>query len=259
MSESSAERIRADLQQRTGVDFSRYSNPELTEAIGNAVTFPLFLGRCLLRPVVALLLLTLLAFIVTGSAILKTFLVFPGLLLAIVNGVLLGLVVFVRRIGNDMKKVFEISTDLSVQALKDVGNARAQLGRTGKFPGTLEIFQGVNTIVILPVVINTLEKRIPFLGGLAAKLTRRLFSMADARIAKRISKVAPGAPETAEPEPAQVAAWLDSAEKAVKSVQGHIAKAVDAVTRIVAFPFTAIFVVVALISTALLYATWLVS
>lgn len=259
MSESGVERIRADLHQRTGVDFSRYNNPELSDAIGNAVTFPLFLGRSLLRPVGALLLVVLLAFIITDSAVFKTFLVFPGIALAMVNGVLLGLVIFIRRIGGDLKKVFEISTDLSVQALKDMGLARTQLGQKGNFPGTLEIFQGINAIVILPVVIRTLEKKIPFLGGIAGGLTRRLFSRADARIAKRISKVAPGAPESVEPEPAKVAAWLDGAEKAVKSVQGYIATAVDAVTRVVAFPFTAVFILAALISTALLYGAWLVS
>lgn len=259
MSESSAEKIRADLQRRTGVDFGRYNNPELAEAIGNAVTFPLYLGRSLVRPVAVLLLLGLLAFIITDSAILKTFLVFPGVLLVVVNGVLLGLVIFIRRIGADMKTIFRISTDLCVQALGDVGTARTQLKAEGNFPSLLEIFQGINTVVILPVVIRTLENKIPFLGGLAARLTRKVFSMADARIAKRMSKAAPDAPQADKAEPAQVAAWLDATERAVKSVQGYIAKAVDAVTRVVAFPFTAVFVIVALVSCVLVYGAWLVS
>lgn len=259
MSESSVESIRADLQRRTGVDFGRYNDPELAEAIGNAVTFPLYLGRSLVRPVAALLLLGLIAFIITDSAILKTFLVFPGVLLVVVNGVLLGLVIFVRRIGADMKKIFTISTNLCVQALGDVGTARTQLKAEGNFPSLLEIFQGLNAVVILPVVIRTLENKIPFLGGLAGKLTRKVFSMADARIAKKMSKAAPDTPPAANAEPAQVAAWLDATEGAVKSVQGFIAKAVDAVTRVVAFPFTTIFVIVAFISGALVYGAWLVS
>jgi len=259
MSESRAERIRADLKLRTGVDFGRYNDPELADAIGNAVSFPLFLGRSLWRPIAALLVLALLAFIITDSAIFKTFLVFPGIVLVIVNGVLLGLVIFIRRIGTDMKKIFRISTDLCVQALGDVGTARAQLKTESRFPGILEIFQGINAIVILPVVIRTLEKKIPFLGGLAAKLTRKVFSLADARIAKRMSKAAPEVPQAADAEPAQVTAWLDATENAVKSVQGYIAKTVDAVTRVVAFPFTAVFTIVALVSCMLLYGAWVVS
>ena len=259
MVESGSERIRADLKQRTGVDFGRYSNPELADSIGNAMTFPLYLGRSLWRPVAAFLLLTLFAFIVTDSAILKTFLVFPGVVLVIINGVLLGLVLFIRRIGADMTRVFEISTDLTVQALKDVGTARSQLGHKGNFPGILEIFQGINVIVVLPLVIRTLEKKVPFLGGLAGKLTRKLFSMADARIARRISKVAPDMPKDEGAQPEEVFAWLDATQRAVKSIQGYITKAVSAVTRVVAFPFTAGFVIGALSTMTLGYGTWLLS
>lgn len=251
------ERVNRELKARTGVDFSRYRDPELTEAIGNAMTFPLYLGRSLARPVGLLLLLTLLAFVLTDNPYFRTLLAFPGSLLIIVNGVLLGVVLFIHRIGADMRTVFDISTDLSVQALKDIGSARERLASAGRFPGPLEIFQGVNAIVILPIVIQTLKRKIPFLGGLAGRLTEGFFNMADRRLGKRIQRAAPG---TAVPvEPAEAAAWLSRAEQAVESAQAHIARAVNTVTRILAFPFTAVFAVVALITVGILYGGWVLT
>jgi len=259
MDETSAARINADLKTRTGIDFSRYRNPELSEAVANAVTFPLYLGRSLSRPVGALLLLALLAFVLSDSAFFRTLLAFPGILLVIANGVLLGLVLFVRRIGSDLKTVFDISTDLCVQALRDIGTARSHAAARGGFPGALEIFQGLNAIVILPIVIETLDRKVPYLGGFVGKLTGRLFSMADARIAARIAGAAPPGVARDRAGPVETAQLLDAAERAVESVQGFIGKAVDAVARVVALPFLAVLVILALISAALLYGAWVVT
>ncbi|MEJ8566032.1 hypothetical protein [Elongatibacter sediminis] len=260
MDSDRTERINEDLKARTGIDFSRYRDPRLSAAIGNAVTFPLYLGRSLSRPVGLLLLLIVLLFFLTDNAFFRTLLVFPGSLLVIVNGVLLGLVLFIQRMGGDMKQVFDISTDLCVQALRDVSTARMRLRDRDAFPGTLEIFQGVNTIVILPIVIETLERKIPFLGRLAGKLTERFFRLADARLAARIARAAPEAPGTGAPaEPAQAAAWLDAAERGIQSVQAAIGKAVNGVTRVVAFPFVAVLAVVAFVSIGLLYGGWVLT
>lgn len=253
------EKINADLEERTGIDFSRYRDPELSEAIANAMTFPLYLGKALSRPVGILLLLAVTAFVLTESAFLKTLLVFPGVLLVFANGVLLGLVLFVGRIRTDMKKVFDISSNLCVQALKDISAARSRLRDGGRFPSTLEIFQGLNAIVILPIVIETLKRRVPFAGGLGAWVTERFFTIADDRLAAAIGKRAPGPPSATQPRPAEVAGWLDSAEKAVHAVQANIAKVVDTVGRIVAFPFLAVLTVVALISIGLFYAAWMIT
>lgn len=250
------DRINADLLERTGIDFSRYRDPQLSEAVANAVTFPLYLGKALTRPVGLLLLLTVAAFVLTESAFLKTLLVFPGSLLVVANGVLLGLVLFIGRIRTDMKTVFDISSNLCVQALKDIGAARAKMRDRGRFPSTLEIFQGLNAIVILPLVIETLKRRVPFAGGLGAWVTERFFNIADARLAAAIARRAPGPPSAVELRPAEVAGWLDSAEKAVHAVQVNIGKVIDTVGRVVAFPFFAVLIAVAVVSIGLFYAAW---
>lgn len=251
-------RLNADLLARTGVDLGRYRDPTLVEAIGDAVTFPRYLARSLSRPVGLLLLLAVLAFVLTDSAYLRTFLVFPGILVIIVNGVLLGLVLFVGRIRDDMTTVFTIASDLSVQALKDIGAAQSRL-RTApvRFPGLLEIVQGVNAIVVLPIVIETLQRKIPFLGKPAAALTERFFRLADARLAAAISRRAPAALPAAEPGPAAIAGWLESAERAVEAAQSSVSRVARAVARIVAFPFVAVFSIVLLISVALAWGGYL--
>lgn len=251
------EAINADLLERTGIDFSRYRNPELTEAVGSAMTFPLYLGKALTRPVGLMLLLLLIAFVLAQGAFLKTLLVFPGLLLTIAIGVLLGLVLFVKRVRADMKNVFDISSNLCVQALRDIDTSRARLAGGGRLPGALEIFQGLNAIVVLPMVIDTLKRRVPFAGGLGARLTERFFGLVDRRLAAMIDKRSPDAPAGGAAQPAEAAAWLDSAERAVTAVQANVARVVDGVGRVVAFPFLAALIVTCLVSLGLYYAAWL--
>lgn len=253
------ERLNADLLERTGIDFSRYRDPDLSEAIGNAMTFPLYLGRSLSGPVGWLLLLLLVAFLVTEGAFLKTLLFFPGILLTIVIGVLFGLVLFVGRVRTDMKKVFEISSNLCVQALKDISAARNRMQGGGSFPGVLEIFQGINAIVILPTVIETLKSRVPFAGRLGAWVTGRFFTVVDNRLAASIAKRAPEPPSTDQPREPEFSGWLDETENAVRAVQSTIARVVDAVGRVVAMPFLVALVVVALVSLGLFYGAWKVS
>ncbi|MGA9573371.1 MAG: hypothetical protein WBS20_05430, partial [Lysobacterales bacterium] len=180
-------RINEQLKQKTGIDFSRYRDPELVEAIGNAITFPLFLVRSLTRPVGFMLLLLVLAILIANSGYFRIWLTFPGVLLAIINGIALGLVLLIRRIRNDMKKVFAISADLSLQVLRDIESARNNISSSpGSFPGMLEIFQGVNANVILPAILQTLDRKIPFLGKFIGRLTERFFNAVNSRLGRRL-------------------------------------------------------------------------
>jgi hypothetical protein len=72
-----AERIKQvndELLRRTGVDFSRYRNQELVDAVANAVTFPLFFARSVSRSVGAFLLAVCVGIVAEfdGNEIMKT-------------------------------------------------------------------------------------------------------------------------------------------------------------------------------------------
>ena len=61
MKQEKIQGINDELLRKTGVDFSRYRNQELTDTIANALTFPLYFARSILRPVGLFLLLTVIA------------------------------------------------------------------------------------------------------------------------------------------------------------------------------------------------------
>lgn len=248
--------INDEMLRRTGVDFSRYRSEELAETVANAVTFPLFFMRSISRPVAAFLLLTIVAMFVIDSAWFSAFLVFPGMLLAILNGVLLGLVLFARRIRTDMERLFAISADLSVQVMQDIGTARRQLGDGAGFPSLLEILQAVNAVILLPVVIRTLQRRVPLLGGLAARITERFFTLVDARLAAAIESRGVGPAAAAPASPAEISAWLQSAQRAVEAGRGLVSQVVDKAAQVVAFPFLTLFVIGFGLSWAILYGAW---
>ena len=255
MKQEQIQRINDELLRKTGVDFSNYRNQELSDTIANALTFPLYFVRSVSRPVGLLVLATIIAIAWVDSGYFKTFLGFPGLVLAVVNGVLLGLVIFVRRIRNDMDKVFAISADISLQVVKDIGSAQAKM-RDGSadFPSLLEIFQGVNAIVILPIIIRTLDRKIPFLGGLAARLTERFFSVVDARLVSAVrAKSDEGQQHAAPVSPQDMANWLQTAERIVDYAKSILSQVVIKGGKVVAFPFLLVFSVVFLLSATILY------
>ena len=246
--------INADMLRRTGVDLARYRNEELMDTMANAVTFPLFFVRSVSRSVGVFLLLDVVLMVVADGGLFRTVLAVPGLPLALVNGVLLGLVLFVWRIRQDMDRVFAISADLTLQVMQDIATARRQVA-DGGFPGLLEIFQAVNAVVVLPVVLRTLERRVPLLGGLAVKITERFFGLVDKRLAAAIESRGPAAPAPA--SPADVSAWMQAARRAVETGRGLLSQVIEKVARIVAFPFVTLFVMVFGLSTAILYGAWL--
>ncbi|MGA9574943.1 MAG: hypothetical protein WBS20_13465, partial [Lysobacterales bacterium] len=53
--------------------------------------------------------------------------------------------------------------------------------------------------------------------------------------------------------PADIAAWLQTAEKLAHSARSQISKVVDTVFRVVAFPFLTIFIVVFLLSYVIIH------
>jgi hypothetical protein len=256
MKQEAVKRINEELIQKTGVDFSRYRNDELMDTIANAVTFPLFFARSVFRPIGLMLLAVILAIAFADSGYFKAFLGFPGFVLAIANGMLLGLVLFIHRVRDDMTRVFEISSDISLQVARDISAAKANLvDGPASFPSLLEIFQGVNAIIILPMVIQVMDRKIPLFGGLAARIAERFFDVVDARLSSVIKSRDDegGGPVTAA-SPEEVSAWLGVVEQMVSYTRGGITQVVDKVSRVVAFPFTTVFIIVFLMTLAIFYA-----
>jgi len=250
--------INEELKRKTGIDFSRYRDPELVDAIGNAITFPLFLVKSLTRPVGLILLLLVLGIALAESGYFKAWLTFPGIPLAIINGIALGLVLFIRRIRNDMKKVFAISANLSLQVLKDIESARSSLSSNpAGFPSLLEIFQGLNVNVVLPVILQTLDRKIPFFGKFIGRLTERFFNAVNKRLGRRLDKLDANEHPSEQASPAEIAAWLQSVEKLVHAARDQISKVVDAVSRVVAFPFLGVFTLIAFLSYVIIHGGYL--
>jgi hypothetical protein len=112
----------------------------------------------------------------------------------------------------------------------------------------------VNTVVILPMLIRVLERKVPFLGGLAARVTERFFRVVDKRLTASFQasgRVAPTSQSPASME--QIASWLQTTERMANAVKENIAKVVLAVSRVVAFPFITLFSVSFVISASILY------
>ncbi|MFC1720606.1 hypothetical protein ACFL00_05705, partial [Pseudomonadota bacterium] len=120
--------------------------------------------------------------------------------------------------------------------------------------------QGVNAIIVLPVVTGILGRRLPLIGGLAARIVERFFGLVDSRLvaairARDTAEITAPAPAS----PAEVSEWLKSAARLIESGRGLLTGITDKVAKVVAFPFQTLFAIVFSISAAiLLMAYWLI-
>jgi hypothetical protein len=258
MKQEKVQKISTDLLWKTGVDFSRYRNEELFDTISNAVTFPLYFARTIGRSVGFLIAVTIAAALLTGSGWFKTFLVFPGLILALINGILLGLVVFIRRVRNDMNRLFEISSDLSIQVVKDISVAKSKLtGASRNLPSLFEIFHGVNAVIILPMLIRIMDRKIPLLGGLMARITERFFNVVNDRLTAGIKSKSDDIRQfEIAMTPEQYSSWIQKSEDLIRLTRDGISQVVNKVAGIVAFPFLTVFVIILVVTLTIVYGAY---
>ena len=258
MNKEKIQKVNRELLQKTGIDFSRYKSQELTDTIANAVTFPMFFAKAIRRPIGILLLLIFVAIVVADNTFQKLFLIFPGLVLAVINGFLIGLVIFIRRIRNDMSKVFMISSELTLQAVKDISTAKSKLkDSAANFPNLFEIFKGINTVVILPMVLQTLEGKIPIVGRLLARITERFFGLVEAMLLIGVKNRVEQVQELISHEtPEQITEWIQRVEQIVEIAKTRTIQVVNKASLVIAFPLMTVSTVVFLASAAILYAAY---
>lgn len=147
-----------EISARTGIDFSRYRDPTLVEKLGNMLTIQLYALKAVVIPIAVLLLIFggLATYSVMTSKVIAGIVIgVIGIVPSIGLGILIGMVILMSAIKNDVQSIFVLSLDTVCTILRDISTgiqnkASNSTDLQSNLPKTSDLLQGVTFGVILP-------------------------------------------------------------------------------------------------------------
>ena len=167
MKKEKVKALRDDLIEKTGIDFEKYRSDELSDRIGSIITFPIYFWGTTLKPVIIYLLIVLALSIMFfwhgNSVMIAAFSLIIGIMLGSFDGVLQGLINFLKRLEEDISGILNLCLEIARNVLVDIRNATSN--RIQNLPKVSEIISGVILIVIVPTLNRIIRDKIPLVGG----------------------------------------------------------------------------------------------
>ena len=173
--QADADALNERIHRELGVDISSYRNEEVNATLADLLVFPLYAFNWVIRPVGLLLLLYLAGFFLIDLVHVQ-YLIYAlvGLVLAVLTGLLLGLLYLTVRLGQDINAIMHYSTDILKRVVKDVDQLNEGTNATNRKETLTLLFAGVLHIITIPVTASILSNKIPFIGGLLSGLCTRV-------------------------------------------------------------------------------------
>ena len=126
-----------------------------------------------------------------------------GPFLALLNAITAAGVLFVFRMRSDVSTALTVGFDLSAEITEDLREVQSrQASESLSLPSFSELINGVMHVVVVPVTISVVKKKIPIVGFLFSGLLRFLAGTATRLTVKRIERELPDAKPEACPDSA---------------------------------------------------------
>lgn len=175
---SPASRVRADLQARTGIDFSQYVDDELVDSItgwsgllGVVKELGVSLGIGLLVVAAALVI----ALVSQPGSDASAGLVIGGGVTGVGAAALTFALRLRRRIPTEASKVFEVASAAAERVGRDVASGRLAISAE-------DAARGVTLVAAIPALTRAARRRFPLVGTLAAPVVGAVLSRALVRV-----------------------------------------------------------------------------
>lgn len=166
-------------QEELGVDIKKYRDAEVEETVSdmfnfltyaiNAIKFPLFIGLGLFITGFFALDLVHVENLIYG--------VF-GIVLTLIVALMIGVLLIIWGIKSDVLEVIDYSLNLTKNIQKDTHAIQTQMTGEDKEHKYQLFYKGVLHLITIPIVSSVIGKKIPFVGGVAEGLVRRVLAVA---------------------------------------------------------------------------------
>jgi hypothetical protein len=188
MKTSALQALGQKLKQQTGLDFAAYRNQALFDTLAEVLIFPRYAAKLVLLPVAGLLAAML------GLAGYFYWQAQPGLsvltlglggLAALVNGLLWGILRFIRQLAQDLGQIGQLTAATSGQILTDLQKMADQPNLV-QLPKVSEVALGTVHLVIMPGVVKAIARKVPLVGGLVSRVVQSVVGAVAGQVAARL-------------------------------------------------------------------------
>lgn len=185
------ELLSEQFRKKTGIDLIQYRNEELVSTLADLLIFPKYAISKIAAPVLwtfaGLWIACLILMNFDGSSAFS--LLVLGSILALPNGILLGILNFLDSLSADMSKILFLSLQTAKNILTDLNNLQSKI-KEGEFelPKLSELIKGVIYVVILPSLSKVIQKKFPLIGNFVANLMERIVESLHKKTIESIEK-----------------------------------------------------------------------
>ncbi len=241
------------IQEELGIDIKKYRDEEVEETVGDLLNFIGYAINAIKIPLVIGLILFVLGFFVLDLVHVENLIygIFGGILM-LITAVLIGVLLVIWGIKNDVLEVIDYSLNLTNNIQRDAQTVQSQISGKDKERKYELFYKGVLHLVTIPIVSETISDKIPFVGGVFGRLVRRVLAAAtdNKLIFKLLLKS--NIFESGGSESKAMQGFVSTTNRLRDVVEG-IDRAVSKVLRVVQFPFVTILFVVGLILAVLIW------
>lgn len=250
--ESDLNQLDEAIQNELGIDIKKYRSKEIEENISELLSFLTYAIRAIQTPIfIAFLLFVAGFFLLDLVHIEKLIYAVVGIGLFLTIGAVVGVLLLIWGIKNDVLEVINYSLNLTKTIQNDVGAVKTQMTDGEKERKYQLFFKGVLHLVTIPIVTKIVAEKVPFVGGIFQGLIRKvLTAVADNSLVFKLllhSDILESGSTTAAIKD------YENDAKAVHSFVATIDKAVSKVLRVVQFPLFIVLVVQVFILLVFLY------
>lgn len=180
--EKDVQKLDDRIKSEFGVSFNKYKNTEVTEKFIGLLVFPKFALNCALRPISISIFLYFIVFFISDLNFISTIIYGVSGLLFFINGLLLGVLLVLWEMKKDIYSVIEYSLNILKECIIDLNNVSLVTSEKNRQKTINLLFLGIIHIVTIPIITETLSKKIPLIGGFFSKLSKEIIHLATSRI-----------------------------------------------------------------------------
>lgn len=167
------------IQSDLGVDIGKYRDPEVVSKITELLVFPIYALNWTVRPVIIAFLIYLAGFFIFDLVHIE-YLIYAvfGVVLFLVTGLFAGLLYLTIRFKSDIADIMNFSMDILKRIVRDVDKLNTTTDASNRTANLQLLFLGTMHLITIPVAGEVIGNRVPFIGGLVARLVRKVLTTA---------------------------------------------------------------------------------
>ncbi|WNJ16094.1 hypothetical protein [Pontibacter sp. G13] len=240
-----------EISDHTGIILEGYQSDELAGKISDLIFFPLYVLKWIGYSILGMIGLDIALIYFEDAWTMIIIYLTLGMALALINGLLVGMLVLIWRIRSDVQAIMRLSLELTAQVMDDY-RKKSTKGKVAL--AFQQVFRAVVFVVIVPLATQSIAKRLPVMGGIFSRIFVGIIGLTVKKSNQLVETAYLKEPQNL-PETQSTASEMEAEElrsETSHKIERGFSKVIGVSTRIVALPIWLIFGLVLTLSILLL-------